>query len=154
MDPYRAFWMVFGATVGLLVVDLATGLAGRRRAHLAAVALTLVGLGASVWLALRVGATLDFQPTIHRVHRVFATGVVVLLAPMAATGAAILARKRVARAVHRRTAYVLLVVALCATVTGIAMERSAVPKGAPPAAGGDDMLPSAGPASATAGRTP
>ena len=133
MTAYQGFWLVFSLTLALLATDLLTGLTGRRGAHLTSVALTVVGLAGSVFLAIRSGHELRFEPRIHAIHRTLATGVVVLLIPMLATGIAILRGRVRARPVHRRFAYLLLTVAVAATVTGILMVRTGVPREAPPA---------------------
>jgi hypothetical protein len=128
VTAYTAFWIVFPSTVALLGVDLFTGLTGRRRLHLASVALTVTGLVASIVLAVRMGSGSSFDPRVQLVHRALARSVVVLLLPMAVTGAMILSSGRAAaRRAHRRVAYVLVALALAATATGVAMKRTARP---------------------------
>lgn len=139
MTASTAFWIVFPGTVALLGVDLFTGLTGRRGMHLTSVALTVAGLVASIVLALRMGSGSAFDPGIQLVHRALARSVVVLLVPMAVSGAMILRSGRAgARRVHRRVAFVLVAVALAATATGVLMKRTARP--AHDFAASDDML--------------
>lgn len=128
MTAYTGFLLVFGATLALLGADLATGLTGRRRAHLVCVAFTVAGLAGSVVLAISFGRAYVFQPIIHGIHRTLATSVVVLVLPMLATGLTILAGRAGARPLHRRFAFLLLGVAVAATLTGVAMKRTATLK--------------------------
>ena len=123
------FWMALGGTVALLGVDLYTGLAGKRGAHVTAVLLTVAGLVTAIALAVKLGSDVTFHPGIQLVHHVLARSVVVLLVPIAASGWLILFRESVrARPFHRRAAFVLLGVAVAALATGVWMYGTATPR--------------------------
>lgn len=129
MSLFVTFWMALGATVALLGVDLYTGLAGKRAAHVVSVLLTVVGLVTAIVLAVKLGGDVTFQPGIQLVHRTLARSVVVLLVPIAASGGLILFRESArARPFHRRAAFLLLGVAVAALATGVWMYGTAAPR--------------------------
>ncbi len=129
MSLYSSFWLVLGGTVALMGVDLATGLTGRRVAHLIAVGFTVVGLVLAIVLAVRLGHDVVFDPLAQGIHRTLARSVVVLLVPIAVSGAAILARNGAkARRFHRRVAFLTAAVAVVALGTGLWMKSTGRPK--------------------------
>lgn len=129
MSLFVTFWMALGATVALLGVDLYTGLAGKRAAHVASVLATVVGLVTAIVLAVKLGSDVSFHPAIQLVHRTLARSVVVLLVPIAVSGGLILFRESArARPFHRRASFVLLGVAVAAIATGVWMYGTAAPR--------------------------
>lgn len=129
MSLFVTFWVALGATVALLGVDLSTGLAGKRVAHVASVLATVVGLVTAIVLAVKLGSDVSFHPAIQLVHRTLARSVVVLLVPIAVSGGLILFRESTrARPFHRRAAFVLLGVAVAALATGVWMYGTAAPR--------------------------
>lgn len=129
MSPSGSFFALFGATLVLLVAVLVTGRAARRRAHLVLVALTVAGLGATIWQAYRVGETVDLASAgwITPVHMFLARTATFSFAPTALLGLLTLRDGR-KRRWHGRLAWISFGLSVLAATTGVWMLALAQPR--------------------------
>lgn len=114
------FWVLFGATLVLLVVALVSGLRRRRRVHLVAGPAALVALTGAVLATEQLVSLYSFPEDILRVHLICAKTAGVLALVVAATGVW-LWKRPAARRWHRLAVFVFLGGAVIATGTGLWM---------------------------------
>jgi hypothetical protein len=127
MTAVTAFWVVFVATLVLLVVSMASGLSGRRRLHLWTGPLTIVGLVVAVVLTERLAASYTFQEDVKRIHLIVAKVGGFSALPVILTGIW-LWRSESGRLWHKLAVWWFVLAALAATGTGLWMYSGAVPR--------------------------
>ena len=117
--PELGFVACLLATVAALAAVVVTGKSHRRRAHVAFVGVALVGLGASIAFALRLGELYDLEAAgpITPVHLALAKVTTAALLLPIATGA-LHWNGRVPRRVHASVAWLALLLVAVTTVTG------------------------------------
>ena len=119
MPATIGFPLFLGATVLLLASAIATGLARRRRVHLALVAATFTGLGLAIFFAERLGQLYDLEAAgrIYPIHLAVAKlATLCYLAPVV-TGIRLL-RGSGTRRWHRKAAVLVVLMTLLTATTG------------------------------------
>lgn len=129
MNPLALFVALFALTLALLGAVVATGLRARRRAHLVLVALSVLGLGATIWAAERLGHSYDLASAgrIFPIHLALAKTAAASFALPLASGIATLRRPSFRRW-HARAAWLALALTVAAAVTGALMVAWANPR--------------------------
>jgi hypothetical protein len=122
----QAFFAGLLVTVVLLAVVVASGIAAKRRVHLPAVLLYLAALGLTIWLAVRMGRSLDLAAAgwITPVHLTMARVNVYLYVLPLTTGLMALRDRRWYRR-HKLFAWIVVGVTLLTVATGSWMALAA-----------------------------
>ena len=122
MNPAVAFPSFLGLTVLLLGVVLFSGLKGRLRLHLPAVALAMVSLGLTVYFAEKLGERYDLKAAgvITPIHLTLAKVTTVAYLLPVVTGILTL-RNRSYKRLHFRVAVGVLALTVPTLVTGCVM---------------------------------
>ncbi len=129
MSVLQAFTLYFALTVLALGGAVATGYQARRRWHIACVASAFVLLGVTIYYALALGELYDLESAgvITPIHLTLAkVTTAAYLLPVAAGLRTVY--KPAARSLHRRLAFVALVLTVITAITGTIMILLAAPR--------------------------
>ncbi len=129
MSVLQTFTLFFVLTLVALGAAVFTGFKARRRWHIASVVSAVVMLGVTIYFALELGKLYDLESAgvITPIHLTLAKiTTAAFLLPIAAGVRTIY--KPTARALHRRLAYVALLMTVVTAITGAIMILMSAPR--------------------------